>query len=129
MKQQDPIELYNYHFDTLQAHGESRAQLIETDPALPDDSASLFAVVTWLWQTLRPVAPAQAFKDELRLQLMAECKRQRVQQELGIKQSVKTAWPIAWIVSVVLGAASLVGMYAFWRRSRHVGREETALAT
>ena len=128
MKQQNPEELYNYHFDTLDAYGESRAQLIATDPALPEDSVSLFAVVNWLWQTLRPITPAQAFRNELRLQLVAECERQRVQQELGIQQTTRALWPIAWIASVAVGTASLVGMYAFWRRSRHVGQEETALA-
>jgi len=128
MKQQEPEELYNYHFDTLDAYGESRAQLITTDPALPEDSVSLFAVVNWLWQALRPISPAQTFRDELRMQLMTECERQRVQQELGIQQTSSPLWPVAWIVSVVVGAASLVGMYAFWRRSRHVSREETVLA-
>jgi len=123
MKQQDPEELYNYHFDTLYTHGESRAQLIATDPALPEDSVSLFAVVNWLWQALRPISPARTFRDELRLQLVTECERQRVQQELGIQQTSKVLWPMAWIVPVVV--ASLVGMYAFWRRSRHVGQEET----
>lgn len=130
MKQQEPEELYSYHFDTLDTYGESRAQLIVTDPTLPEDSASIFAVVKWLWQTLRPVSPAQAFKNELRLQLMAECERQRVQQELGIQQTSKALWPITWIVPLVVGTASLLlGVYAFWRvRRQNIGKE-TILAT
>lgn len=126
MKQRDTEELFDYHFDTLHSHGEPRAQLIETDSTLPEDSASLFTVVQWLWQTLRPVQPSQAFRDELLLQLQAECERQRVQQHLGIQQTPRALRPMAWIVPVAVGTASLVGMYAFWRRSRHI--EETALA-
>ena len=126
MKQRDTEELFDYHFDTLHSHGEPRAQLIETDSTLPEDSASLFTVVQWLWQTLQPVHPSQAFEDELLLQLRAEYERQRVQQQLGIQQTPRALRPIVWIVPMAVGTASLVGMYAFWRRSRHI--EETALA-
>lgn len=128
MKQQNAEELFDYHFDTLHSHGESRALLIETDSTLSENSMSLFTVVRLLWETLRPVQPSQAFRDELLLQLQAECERQRVQQQLGILQMPRALRPMSWIVPVAVGTASLVGMYAFWRRSRHILPEERALA-
>ncbi len=126
MKQRNEEELFDYHFDTLYSHGEARAQLIETDSTLPEDSASLFTLVQWLWQALQPVQPSQAFEDELLLRLVTEYERQRVQQHLGIRQTPKALRPMVWIVPMAVGTASLVGMYAFWRRSRHI--EKTALA-
>lgn len=128
MKQQDTEEILDHHFDTLQFYGEPRARLIETNPALPEDSASLFTVVQWLWQTLQPVQPEPAFKDELLLQLQSEYERRQVQRHLGIQQASRAFRPIAWIVPVAVGTASLVGAYAFWRRSRQSIREEPALA-
>lgn len=128
MKQRDAEELFDYHFDTLHSHGEPRAQLIETDSTLPEDSASLFTVVQWLWRTLQPVHPSQAFEDELLLRLVTEYERQRVQQHLGIQQAPRALRPMVWIVPVAVGTASLVGVYAFWRRSRHFVQEEAALA-
>ncbi len=128
MKRQDTEELFNHHFDTLHSHGEPRALLIETDSTLSEDSVSLFNIVRLLWKTLQPVQPSQTFRDELLLQLQTECERQRVQQHLGIQQTPSALRPMAWIVPVAVGTASLVGMYAFWRRSRHIVREESALA-
>jgi hypothetical protein len=128
MKQRTPEEILNHHFDTLHLYGEPRARLIETDSTLPEDSASLFTIVQWLWQALQPVQPSQTFRDELLLQLQTEYERQRVQQHLGIQPASRTLRPIAWIVPVAVGTASLVGVYAFWRRSRHITQKETALA-
>ena len=128
MKQQDAEELFDYHFDTLHSHGDSRALLIETDSTLSEDSISLFNVVRLLWKTLQPVQPSQSVRDELLLQLQAEYERQRVQQQLGIRQTPRALRPMVWIVPVAVGTASLVGMYAVWRRSRHIIPEERALA-
>jgi len=128
MKQRTPEEILDQHFDALHQHGEPRVRLIETTSMLSEDSASLFTVVQWLWQALQPVQPSQAFRDELLLQLQTEYERRRVQQHLGIQPVSRTLRPIAWIVPVAVGTASLVGVYAFWRRSRHIIPEETALA-
>ena len=128
MKQRAPEEILDHHFDTLHQYGEPRARLIETDSALPEDSASLFTVVQWLWQTLQPVQPSPAFKDELLLQLLTEYERQRVQQRLGIRQASRAFHPMTWIVPVAVGTASLVGVYAFWRRTRQTIREDAAVA-
>jgi hypothetical protein len=128
MKQRDPEEILDQHFDTLHLYGEPRARLIETGSTLSEDSTTLFTVVQWLWQTLQPVQPAPAFKDELLLQLLTEYERQRVQQHLGIQQAPRAFRPIAWIVPVAVGTASLVGVYAFWRRSRQNMGEKPALA-
>ncbi|RME85365.1 MAG: hypothetical protein D6775_02990 [Caldilineae bacterium] len=125
---QRPEDVLNTHFDALIHQGEAKAKLIESDPSLPASMALLFTIVRLLWTTLRPVAPSPEFRRDLEQRLIQEAERRRVQEALGFAPERRAISPL-WLVPVAtLGAASLVGAYAYWRRSRRAVSEEQLAA-
>ena len=120
-------ETLDAHFEALTNQGEARARLVEQTPGLLPEAEALFAVARLLWALLQPVQPSTAFRIELGEQLTAAARRKQAGRVLGIGQ-IHPVIRNLWLVPVAaLGTASLVGAYAFWRRSRQ-DEDEEALA-
>lgn len=128
MNQSQAETLLDTHFETLNRQGEDGAQRLQTAPGLSLELVALFALALNLWNLLRPVRPAEPFRSDLGERLVTEAQRRRNQQAIGIHSTAPASRPL-WLVPIAaLGTVSLVGAYAFWRRSRQPLAEETALA-
>lgn len=122
MNSQTFIDLLDQHHSQLPRGARTERR------GLPLQAAALFTLVTLLWDLLRPVQPAPAFRAGLSEQLVAEAQRQRTQKAIGIHTARQPARGM-WIAPVAaLGAVSLVGAYAFWRRWRQQEATEQPLA-
>ena len=117
-------EAVNQHYEGMrQAQGANTPAQDQTPELFP-----LFTIAGWLWEFLRPAPPNERFRADLHAHLVAEAERRRVQRAL---QGTRGKRPLqaSLVVSVAaLGAASLVGAYAYWRRAQHAGGGDTALA-
>lgn len=128
MKPTQAESLLDTHFETLTRQGEADARQLQDLPGLSLELVALFALALNLWNLLRPVRPAQQFRNELGERLVTEAQRRRTQRAIGIHSTDPSARPL-WLVPVAaLGTVSLVGAYAFWRRSRQPLAKDTALA-
>ncbi len=126
MNSETLIDLLDQHHDHLRRRGAQAERRGLSAPAI-----ALFTLVTLLWELLRPVSPAPAFRASLGRQLVAEAQRQRTQKAIGIQAARAPARGLGIGPAAALGAVSLataVGAYAFWRRARQQEVQKPALA-
>lgn len=110
----DRLERYTR---VLQAQGPMKARLV-VNPVLPEEEA-IFELIDDLQDTLRPVTPDQAFKEQLRGQLLASAQREQNYRRLRIPATdthIRAPW-IAASAAVLGATATLAGAYAVWRWS------------
>lgn len=113
------------YFEALQTNNEAQMRFIEQAVS---DMSPLFHLVRLLWATLVPVTPSPDFQAELKQRLLAEASRRHAQETLGIETLPAPARRGWWVPVAALGTASVVGAYAFWRRSRRSPVEDASLA-
>jgi len=113
------------YLEALQTENEAQTRFVEQTVS---DLAALYRLVRMLWAVLQPVHPNPQFRGELKQNLIAEAQRRQVQDALGLQIPATAARRRWWRPVAVLGTASLVGVYALWRRSRPHEVEDVGLA-
>ena len=116
MAQDTPPDRLEQYSRTLILAGPAKARLY-VNPILPEEK-QLFETIDLLWQNMQRIEPDEAFKAELHEQLMAEAKRERIKQHLGVRAGAIRSHT-SWIASAaaVGAAATIAGAFAYWRWS------------
>ncbi|NOZ71147.1 MAG: hypothetical protein GXP38_04420 [Chloroflexi bacterium] len=113
------------YFEALQTNNEAQSRFVEQTA---DEMTPLFQLIRLLWATLQPVSPSSRFRSELKQHLLAEARRRHAQDTLGFEPAPAPTRRVWWVPVAALGTASVVGVYAFWRRSRRSPVEDIGLA-
>lgn len=123
MRNQQTVNWLDRYLESLQTENSAQSRFIEQAvPAL----GTLYSLVRILWAVLRPVPVAPAFRADLKQNLVAEARRRQVNQALDMQpRASRRNW---WAPVAVLGTVSLVGAYAWWRRSQPAAGEDLQIA-